>query len=185
MKICIDAGHGAGDKGAFFKGVAEKDIVLLTALCLEKILQSKGYETVLTRDLDYYIPLSTRCDIANDARADIFISLHCNADPDTDGDGDPVAKGEEIWICRGSARGRRLAELLKAPVDAIFKGHKFRGIKEGSMYVTKHTYMPAVLVELGFMDSTVEVGQLSKPETYMRIASLLAEGVESYYDENS
>ena len=139
---------------------------------------------VLTRDLDYCVPLSSRCYVANAVMADIFISLHCNADPDADGDGDPEAKGEEIWVCRGSERGLKLAEELKVSVDAIFKEHKFRGIKEGGMYVTKHTSMPAVLIELGFMDNTVEIGQLSKPEAYMRVASLLAEGIEGYYAKN-
>ena len=48
------------------------------------------------------------------------------------------------------------------------------------------TVRPAGLqiIELGFMDNTVEIGQLSKPEAYMRVASLLAEGIEGYYAKN-
>ena len=81
-KIVIDPGHGGKDPGApgYFKGVWEKDIVLKLGTTLAKKLQDRLNCTVLlTRDTDKYLTLEERTAIANTQRADLFISLHCNA----------------------------------------------------------------------------------------------------------
>jgi N-acetylmuramoyl-L-alanine amidase len=180
MNICIDAGHGGIKKGAQFNGVTEADITLLTALCLRGLLESKGETVTLTRDFDYHVPLRTRAEIANEANADLFISLHCNADPDDDTEGKPEARGEELWIYPGSKAGRSLAEALKGPVDHLFTTHRFRGIKEAKFTVLKRTIMPAVLIELGFIDNAKEMEKLSHPSTYKNIARLIVEGIENF-----
>lgn len=181
MKICLDPGHGGTAAGATFNGVNEKDITLLTCLCLEKLLRAHGHEVILTRDFDYNVPLHMRAEIANDFDADIFLSIHCNADPDDDSEGQPVAKGEEIWIYQHSIRGRNLALALKDCVDLIFPGHGFRGVKETTrLAVLRETRMPAVLIELGFIDNVEEMESLSHPAVYMKIARLIAEGIEIY-----
>jgi N-acetylmuramoyl-L-alanine amidase len=184
MKICIDPGHGGQDRGASFRGVDEADIVLLTGLCLEKLLASGGHEVLLSRSIDEYIALSERVKIANNADAAIFISLHCNADPDPDDPGMPEGKGEEIWIYQGSPVSRNVAEALARKVENIFPSHRFRGIKETAvLYVLRKTSMPAVLLELGFIDNMVEGTALSRPASYMKIAKLIAEGLDDYLKE--
>lgn len=79
--IVIDPGHGGKDPGCVAHGVMEKDIVLALAFLLRDRLQ-KSYphvKVILTRDTDVFIPLHERTRIANQAKADLFISLHCNA----------------------------------------------------------------------------------------------------------
>jgi len=79
-KVVIDAGHGGNDPGAMGKsGLREKDVNLDIARRLARILKSEGVEVVLTRSGDRFIPLHKRVDIANNSRADIFISIHSNA----------------------------------------------------------------------------------------------------------
>jgi N-acetylmuramoyl-L-alanine amidase len=79
-KIVIDAGHGGQDPGAIGKtGLREKDINLDIAKRLSKLLKSDGTEVVMTRSTDRFIPLSTRVDIANHSKADLFVSIHANA----------------------------------------------------------------------------------------------------------
>jgi len=79
-RVVIDAGHGAHDPGAIgIGGLQEKDVTLDLALRVRDILQAAGYETVLTRDRDIYLPLEERTALANTARGDLFLSLHCNA----------------------------------------------------------------------------------------------------------
>ena len=79
-KIIIDPGHGGEDKGAVSKsGVMEKDVVLKIAYKLAKELQKRGYEVVLTRYTDVYVPLKDRTGIANSNNGDLFISIHLNA----------------------------------------------------------------------------------------------------------
>jgi len=87
--IVIDPGHGGQDPGAIGAGgTNEKDIVLAIAHELKKILdEDGGYRTVLTRSDDRFIPLGTRAEIANKVHADLFISIHCNANINRSVDG--------------------------------------------------------------------------------------------------
>jgi N-acetylmuramoyl-L-alanine amidase len=79
-KVVIDPGHGGRDPGAIGRsGLKEKDAVLDISKRLARILKEAGYEVILTRDNDTFIPLASRSRIANEAGADIFLSIHANA----------------------------------------------------------------------------------------------------------
>jgi N-acetylmuramoyl-L-alanine amidase len=82
-RIVIDAGHGGHDDGTIGpNGVMEKDVVLDVALRLAKIVQQRmGAEVVLTRSDDTFIPLQQRTAIANEHKADLFLSIHANSSP--------------------------------------------------------------------------------------------------------
>lgn len=79
--VVIDPGHGGANKGALgYNGVYEKEITLQVALKVRKLLEAQTTAVVLlTREDDRDVPLVERTAIANDARADLFISLHCNS----------------------------------------------------------------------------------------------------------
>ena len=82
--VVIDAGHGGDDMGARgAAGLLEKELVLDVAKRLAKRLAGNGLQVVLTRSDDTFVPLEERTSIANDARADLFISIHGNATHDT------------------------------------------------------------------------------------------------------
>ena len=82
LKIVIDPGHGGKDPGAIGIGdVTEKDVVLTIALQLRDRLQAAGFDVVLTRDVDVFIPLEERTARANAEQADLFVSIHGNASP--------------------------------------------------------------------------------------------------------
>lgn len=87
--IVIDPGHGGKDAGARGKkGLAEKDVVLDIAIKLKKMIQKKlGYKVILTRSKDVFIPLKKRTEIANNKKADLFISIHANASERKDASG--------------------------------------------------------------------------------------------------
>ncbi len=79
-KIVIDAGHGGYDSGATgLHHIEEKTVVLDIARMLTLELEARGFEVVMTRDTDVFIPLARRAGIANQARADLFVSVHGNA----------------------------------------------------------------------------------------------------------
>jgi N-acetylmuramoyl-L-alanine amidase len=82
-RIVIDAGHGGHDDGTIGPhGVLEKDVVLDVALRLSKLVQERmGAEVILTRSDDTFIPLHERTAIANDHKADLFLSIHANSSP--------------------------------------------------------------------------------------------------------
>lgn len=84
-RIVIDAGHGGHDTGTIGPtGLMEKDLCLDIALRLGKIIEQKlpGADVVYTRSDDTFIPLEERTNIANEAKADLFISIHANSSPD-------------------------------------------------------------------------------------------------------
>jgi N-acetylmuramoyl-L-alanine amidase len=82
--VVIDAGHGGSDVGAKgFSGVFEKDVSLAVARNLAVRLRARGLTVVMTRDADVRVPLEQRTAIANDARGDLFVSIHANASADT------------------------------------------------------------------------------------------------------
>jgi N-acetylmuramoyl-L-alanine amidase len=83
--VVIDAGHGGEDSGARgVGGAVEKDLVLQVARSLAERLRARGLRVVLTREDDVFVPLERRTAIANDARGDLFLSIHANAAHDAE-----------------------------------------------------------------------------------------------------
>lgn len=82
-KVVIDAGHGGRDSGAIGKKSKEKDIVLAVALKVGEYIETAYPEVdvIYTRKEDVFVPLDERSNIANEKQADLFISIHCNANP--------------------------------------------------------------------------------------------------------
>ncbi|ENM9335342.1 N-acetylmuramoyl-L-alanine amidase [Campylobacter upsaliensis] len=83
--IVLDAGHGGKDSGALSKNkrLKEKDIVLSTTLKIGNELKKRGFKVYYTRTTDKFINLRDRTKIANDRKADLFLSIHANAAPNT------------------------------------------------------------------------------------------------------
>src|SRR6266403_3493858 len=78
--VVIDAGHGGYDRGGIpGQSVSEKDMTLDVAQRLKSVLAASGYRVVMTRDSDVFVPLGTRCAIANSNRNAIFVSVHFNS----------------------------------------------------------------------------------------------------------
>ncbi len=91
--VVIDAGHGGDDEGARGAGgLIEKELVLDVAQRLAQRLERDGLQVVLTRSDDTFVPREARTSIANDARADLFISIHANASHDA------TARGIETFF---------------------------------------------------------------------------------------
>ena len=92
-RVVIDPGHGGHDPGAKTRGLTEADLVLDVALRLEKLLSKQdGFEVVLTRRVDTFVPLEERTAIANREGADLFLSIHANASTNTS------ARGVETYF---------------------------------------------------------------------------------------
>jgi len=178
QNVMIDAGHGGSDPGATYKGALEKDVTLDVATHLAHCLRGKmGFGFFLTRAFDFFLSLQKRCELANVAGADLFISIHCNADPDDDTDPSLVATGEEIWVHPKSADARRFAEILQRHASQ-YAGVS-RGIKASDkLYVLKHTRMPAVIVEIGFIDDP----DFSSAPPVEKAANAIADAIEEYFN---
>lgn len=178
MKVCIDPGHGGTQPGAVGPGgTMEKYITLSVALKLRDLLEQKGIDVIMTREADKDVrtrqqpnELQARCDVANKAKADYFVSIHCNASDD------PKAHGTETWFSAKDAKSIILANnIQKELVKQIKRAN--RGVKLGNYYVTNYTKMPAVLVELAFVSNPEEEQLLRSDEFKRKCALGIANGI--------
>jgi len=181
-RVCLDPGHGGSQPGACFKDMEEKNVTLEVARYVAEGLKIVAPEirVVLTRNYDRTASLQERCNISNNDGADCFVSIHANADADPDLEGDPEARGEEIWYYQGSVEGLRLSQCLADEVDRIFPDEPFRGIKAGNFYVLRETNAPACLIEIGFIDKSSSSETFSDELTLRKIGALIARGIHEY-----
>lgn len=149
MKVCLDYGHGGRDLGACYGAKREADDVLAIGKIVAKHLRAKGVVVQETRKDDSFVSLASRCHIANKANYDYFISFHRNAYfPE-------IASGTEVYVHpNGSPKARRLASRLQACL--VDFGYRDRGVKKANFYVLRGTRAPALLVEIGFIDNSVD-----------------------------
>jgi len=195
--VVLDPGHGGHDKGARSPLGNEKEFTLDVARKLRPLLQAKGFRVVLTRENDAFIPLHVRAHIANQTRDSIFVSIHFN------GASNRAASGFEIFSLtpRGAPSTGDDALALHfvnmqagSPVDAqsfglstaiyhSMLGHLAevdRGIKRARFAVLRHTKIPAVLVEGGFLSETDNSKRVSDPAWRAKFAEALCVGIENY-----
>ena len=148
--VCIDPGHGGTDQGTAWEGRLEKEDNLKAALALRDALTERNIYPVLTREGDTGLTLEERVALAQEEQADFYISLHRNA-------AEVSANGIEVWVAENcSATSLALAQRVEQGlVEAGVQNS--RGVRYGSQsgsgdyYVLSHTSMPAILVELGFI----------------------------------
>lgn len=179
LTVCIDAGHGGSDLGNVnVSGVKEKDVDLSVALKVGKILQDNGVNVIYTRQSDSITwgkdnDLKPRFDIANNAKADFFVSIHCNSVPNNSS-----ANGVETYYNDSDATGQKLAQSIQ---DGLVKdtGLTNRGIKVGLAQheILRGTSGNAVMVQLGFMSNQQEGDLLGTSDFQNKSASAIANGI--------
>lgn len=172
--ICIDAGHGGKDPGACAGGIAEKDITLKVA----KMVGAKlpHCNVIYTRTGDTYPTLAERTNMANSYKADILVSIHCNAAERSD------AHGIETWIYeKASDVSSMIAQSIHNRLVHV-SGMSDRGVKRGNLHVLRESMMPAVLVELGFISNQNDRANLMDTAWQQRAADAIVSGIELYVE---
>ena len=167
--IVVDAGHGGYDRGGVpGQRITEKDKTLDVAQRLKRILQAQGYRVVMTRDSDVFIPLGTRCAIANNYRGASFVSIHFNCASRAG------ANGIETYYYRSDSSS--LAASIHRNVVSISPSEN-RGIRRRGFYVLRRTAIPSVLVECGFLTNPTEGRLALSPDYRQRLAEQIARGI--------
>ena len=145
--VFIDAGHGGADPGAVYQGRQEKDDNLDIALEVGRLLSEAGIDVVYSRTDDRYDSPFEKAMFGNNSNADLFVSIHRNAMP-TPGS----ASGVETLVYSDRGLAREVARNINTNLEQV--GFVNRGVIERpNLVVLKRTRMPAVLVEVGFIDS--------------------------------
>lgn len=183
--IVIDAGHGGFDPGKVaFDGVNEKNINLAIASKLSTFLEEGGAVIRNTRIEDSSLSeskrqdLKSRAEIANNSKADIFVSIHQNSFPKSS------VKGAQVFYYKGSEEGKKLAGFIQSRLKEVVDIDNSRIAKANdSYYVLKQIKIPSVIVECGFLSNSVEHNKLMSSEYQEKLAWAIYMGILDYFNE--
>ncbi|WP_314662189.1 N-acetylmuramoyl-L-alanine amidase [uncultured Selenomonas sp.] len=186
-RIAIDPGHGGSDSGAIGPtGIMEKSVTMRVSRELKRLLEAEGATVILTRTGDTEVSekgasatsveeLQARCDVANQAKADIFLSIHADAFTNRE-----VKGTTAYYYAQGTKQSKQLADSVRtALIDAI--GTVDRGTQSCNFYVVKHTDMPAILVEISFISNPDEEKMMNSETGIKKIAQGIADGIADYF----
>jgi N-acetylmuramoyl-L-alanine amidase len=196
--VVLDPGHGGEDSGAMCGGVMEKDLTLDVARRLDRLLDSEGIATLMTRLGDSYVSLADRAAFGNRVNDSIFISIHFNED------NKPVANGVETYyaahqITSSSTlaswlpffarppsnspkpESQSLAGLIQEALVARTRSVD-RGTQSKQFFVIANVTSPAVLIEGGFITNKDELSKLASEDYRDQLAAAVADGILRYRD---
>lgn len=128
----------------------------------------------MTRSSDQFIALEERAAIANRANADIFVSIHANANAPTS------ATGTESYHFPTSTNGRRLVMNIQNELVSHL-GTRDRGVKDANFSVLRNTAMPATLLELGFITNASEAERMKTASFRENAANAIHDGIQVYF----
>ncbi|WP_207531897.1 N-acetylmuramoyl-L-alanine amidase family protein [Desertivirga arenae] len=183
LKVVLDPGHGGRDSATKAESFYEKNVVLNIALEIKAQLLARGYEVVMTRETDVFIPLTERAKI----KGDVFISLHANTVPERIGPSvRAMIKGMEIFTGMNMpesillSKSKRLASCLWNSLNEV-EGMNVRGnVKEKALAVLRPNYTPAVLLELGYLTNKEDLAFLTDRYCYKEIGTAICNALEEY-----
>lgn len=167
--IMLDAGHGGRDPGAIYQERQEKDDTLRLTLAIGEILQNSGIDVEYTRTTDVYESPLQKAQEANAAGVDFFVSIHRNSFPT-----DNAVSGVETLVYDLSGIKYEMAKDINEQLETV--GFVDLGVKaRPNLIVLRKTKMPAVLVEVGFINSDVDNALFDN--LFYDIALAIADGI--------
>ncbi|MBR5329774.1 MAG: N-acetylmuramoyl-L-alanine amidase [Firmicutes bacterium] len=182
--IAVDAGHGGADPGAVgVSGTLEKDINLILAKKLEILLKEKGAVVVMTRTDDHVFSdvkraeLDHRAELVKEHNADLFLSLQCNAVPNS------ALRGAQTFYYPDSKKGKQLAEAIQNRFIKTLKNTDREALTLSSAYIMSKLEIPAIMVEVGFLSNAEEESLLVSDAYQEQIVAAIYGGITDYYEK--
>ena len=185
--ILLDAGHGGTDPGKVsVTGRKEKEINLEIVLRVKKCLEKENFEVVLTRENDDGLYKETdsnkkvadmkrRCQIAEESRADIMVSIHQNS-YSSEG-----VHGAQVFYYEHSEQGKKMAESIQKKFRECVDPDNGRQPKANdNYYLLLNVKCPAVIVECGFLSNWEEAEKLETEEYQEKVADAVCQGIVEY-----
>ena len=175
-RIVIDPGHGGWDPGAVgYSGVEEKEVVLQMGKKLKDLLVQRGYDVLLTRNRDVFVPLYERARLANKWSADLFISIHANFNYNPRIDGTATYahwnSRQKTWALAWYVQDEMVSRIKR----------RDNGLKAANFVVLRQTNMPAILVETAFLSNPKEERLLVKESFQLKTVRGIAAGIDKYF----
>ncbi len=190
--VVLDAGHGGNDPGKI--GVddsLEKDLNLIIAKKVQKLLEQQDVKVVMTRETDAGLyeeqtsnkkvqDMKNRCALINETQPDCVVSIHQNSYHEE------YVTGAQVFYYGTSKEGERLAEILQEKLITHADPENHRQAKANeSYYLLKKTEAPIVIVECGFLSNWEEAKKLQEDSYQNQIAWAVSMGILSYLQEGA
>lgn len=158
-KVVIDPGHGGKDTGAIGRISKEKDIVLSVGLKLGLLIEKEfpGIEVIYTRKTDVFVALDVRSKIANEKGADLFISIHCNANPS------PAPYGAETYVM-GLHKTQGNLDVAMRENAVITYEEDYSSKYEGYDPKSSESYIIFSLIQNAFLDQSLSIASIIQDE---------------------
>lgn len=177
--IVLDAGHGGMDEGASSSNgkAQEKKYTLRLAKKVKALLEQNGVTVYMTRTKDTDVTKASRVKMANTAKADLFVSIHCNAsDP-----WDTSAAGLECLYATKkkalAARNKKLAKTILCSLERSTKLKKRGVIKRNGLYILRKAKIPATIVEVGYLSNKKDLKAITEESGQNAIAQGISNGI--------
>ncbi len=181
--VILDPGHGDSDPGAKKGGYQEKDINFTILYNYTKnLFENTGIKAYMTRETDVLIDLYDRAAFASEIGADLFLSLHMNANNSSS------VSGTEVFyssynnpITYNGLSSYQLAKYFAGTLSTTMKT-KNRGASDSEFVVVKYNTVPAILIELGFMTNKSELAKLTDVTYQKKAAQTIYESVKAIFE---
>ncbi|AIF50163.1 N-acetylmuramoyl-L-alanine amidase [Pelosinus sp. UFO1] len=187
--ITIDPGHGGIDSGATANEVDEKDVTLLISMKLATLLEQYGGKVVLTRDkdIDYYTKgkggkrndLLERVKRIEESKADVFLSIHCNAYRGAN------LTGAQVFYNPQLEENKILAERLQQVLKQFPPGNKRQAKEDSHILLLKQINTPGVLIETGYLTSKEEALLLTDENYQQKMVENIAKALAYHFYKNA
>lgn len=184
--IVIDPGHGGNQAGARWgqgkEAILEKDITLSIGLKVAERLAREGASVIMTRAEDSTIGLYQRTTMANQSNAHFFISIHCDSNPRPNS-----VSGTTIYYHKENADSRALGQAILREIVKV-SGIPSRGVRSDTtlypngLAVLRTSQMPAVLIEVGYLNHAYDRAKLVDPKFQEQVAEAIVRGLKRYVE---
>lgn len=184
--IYLDPGHGGPDPGAVWGNTYESDINLKISLSLQKELEKNGAIVYLTRYGDYDLSsnnailrkrsdLSRRVNIINRSLADLYLSIHLNADVSS------TWKGAQVFFDNINPKNEQLAKVLQEQLrNDLNTKRDYKNINDHYLY--SRVNIPGVLIEVGFISNDNERYLLKQEDYQQKVSKVIVKGIVNYFE---
>lgn len=185
--VLIDAGHGGVDPGAVGKVSLEKDITLSISQRLKLLIEQAGGNPIMVREEDMDLgtaeglakrkreDLAQRIQLAKDAQANVYLSIHVNSSPND------KLTGPQVFYHTSSPGGKMLAESIQMELNKL-SGTKRVAKDNQDLFILKKADQAAVTVEVGFLSNPVEEQKLNESDYQQLLAVAIYQGLSEYFN---
>ena len=183
--VVLDSGHGGSDSGKVgINGAKEKEINLLIAKEIRRLLEKEKIEVIMVREKDEELgkskveDLKYRVKIMNEVSPILAVSIHQNSYHEEN------VFGAQVFYYQTSTEGEKAAGIIQDALQKVNPDNTKKIKANNTYYILKKTEVPTVIVECGFLSNYKEAQKLVTEDYQKSVAEAEAEGILSYIKEN-